>query len=145
MVNLTKIQISHWLSYDLYTDEKLGKATELDYLTTIRKNLMTYLQPFFSVHEKVGLIVHLLANANNPHLYYLTADFQVQTNQGAAVDSTHNPPGTPPTPPAPRIIFQKTEFKVFDDSNFLRVEAKTLVSFGNGTMKAAGKAAREAL
>jgi hypothetical protein len=145
MSNLTKIQLNHWLSYDLYADAKLDKITELAYLTTIRRNLMTYLRPFFGATEKIGLTVHLFANANNPHLYYLTADFQVQTNQGASVDATHNPPGTPPAPPAPHIVFQGTELKEFDDSNFLRVEAKTLVSFENGTRQPGGQVLNEAL
>ena len=143
MSNLTKVQISHWLSYDLYTDAKLDKVTELAYLTTIRRNLMTYLQPFFGANEKVGLIVHLFANANNPHLYYLTADYQVLTIQGASIDAPHNPPGGPPPPPAPQT-FRGTELKQFDDSNYLRVEANTLVSFERGTMQALGQGVNEA-
>jgi hypothetical protein len=86
----------------------------------------------------------LFANANNPHLYYLTADFQVLTIQGASIDAPHNPPGTPPSPPAPQT-FRGTEFKEFDDSNFLRVEAKTLVSFESGTRQPGGQVLNEAL
>lgn len=157
MSNLTKVQISHWLSYDLYTDAKLNKATELDYLTTIRRNLMTYLKPFFGANEKVGLVVHMFANANNPHLYYLTADYQVLANipkleqaftqpgttEGAAIAAPHNPPGGPPPPPAPQTL-QGTELQQFDDSNYLQVEANTLVNFERGTMQAAGQAVNEA-
>ncbi len=151
MVNLSKIRISHWLSYDLYTKQPLDKPTQVQYLGTIKQNLFAYLRPLISTKEQIGLIVNLYANANNPYLYYLAADYQISTKmpkleQGfiqpgttneSATGGTHNPPGGPPSPPAPHILVG-TNFNEYGDS-FLRVEANTQVENQLGSSQEAGQ------
>ncbi len=152
MNTLSKIRISHWLSCDVYTDAILDKPSEVDYLTTIKSNLLAYLQPFFGANERVGVIVNLYANANNKHLYFMTADYQVLkkipkleqgyiqpgSTQTAGSAAPHNPPGGPPPPPSPRT-FRGTGFEEFDESSYLRVEANTLVTFQDENIQEAGQ------
>lgn len=154
MVYLSKTRISHWLSLDLNTNQPLDKPTQVQYLGTIKQNLFAYLRPQISSKEQIGLIVNLYANAKNPYLYYLTADYQISqiptktpklaqgfmqpgTTNEAATGGVHNPPGGPPPPPAPRIL-NGTNFTEFEDS-FLRVEANTLVENQLGNSQKAGQ------
>ncbi len=155
MSNLTKLQLNHWLSYDLYANPKLDQITELAYLATIRSNLMTYLRPFFGANVRIGLTVHLFANGSNPLLYFVTGDYQIVTikippklEQGelepgitaeAASAAPHNPPGGPPPPPPMRVVLNGTNFTEFDDSNYLRVETPTMVVFQKGSMQNVGQ------
>lgn len=69
--------MSHWIDYDLYTEQILETNDIREKLAAITGNLHEYAAPLISAENQYSLVLNLYACADNPHIYRLIGDIHV--------------------------------------------------------------------